>query len=263
MNRIMYKDHSFDMVSVAYESTIDWKTRLTNEIPMLLKQLDRTEGKRVLDLACGTGRHAIALAQAGATVVGVDNSQVMIQLAKQSAIEHGVDIQFILADMQEIMGLGIDNFDMITCLGNSLALLPSLDALRHVIESVERMMALGGAFVFQVLNAEVVNRPDITPLPIRTGVTDSGERTIFVRFFDNSDIEKDHSVLVLCALFGMNGNWRTTLTTQKVLRLRTGLLSTYLYDAGLRCIEVYSDFKGSKFHPESDRDIVVAARRCD
>ncbi len=86
----MFKTSSFDIVAVAYENTIDWKARLSNEIPMLLKQLDRTGGDRVLDLACGTGRHAVALAHAGARVVGIDNSREMIRAARQNAQREGV-----------------------------------------------------------------------------------------------------------------------------------------------------------------------------
>ncbi len=56
---------------------------------------------KALDLACGTGRHAIFLAEQGWHVTAVDNSPVGIEIAQERAKERGVQIDFRLADLEK------------------------------------------------------------------------------------------------------------------------------------------------------------------
>jgi len=56
---------------------------------------------KALDLACGTGRNAIYLAEKGWQVTAVDNSSVGIEIAKQRAAEKGVEVEFRVADLEK------------------------------------------------------------------------------------------------------------------------------------------------------------------
>ena len=60
-------------------------------------------GGRVLDLACGVGRHSIELAKLGYRVTGVDISPLFIQRARELADEAGVDIEFVVGDALELL----------------------------------------------------------------------------------------------------------------------------------------------------------------
>lgn len=57
-------------------------------------------GVRVLDLACGAGRHAIAAAELGAAVTAVDWSEQRLQLAETRAQDAGVTIEFVQMDLE-------------------------------------------------------------------------------------------------------------------------------------------------------------------
>jgi SAM-dependent methyltransferase len=57
---------------------------------------------KALDLACGIGRNAIYLAEKGWQVTAVDNSSVGIEIAKQRAAEKAVEIDFRVADLEEL-----------------------------------------------------------------------------------------------------------------------------------------------------------------
>ncbi len=65
-----------------------------------LEALGKLEGKRILDVGCGSGRYAIELAQQGAHVVGVDFSDEMLAMARSRAKEAGVEdrTEFISGD---------------------------------------------------------------------------------------------------------------------------------------------------------------------
>ncbi len=56
-----------------------------NEVRFLIEALGLAAGQRVLDVGCGPGRHAAALAEAGMEVVGIDISERFVELARQSA----------------------------------------------------------------------------------------------------------------------------------------------------------------------------------
>jgi 2-polyprenyl-3-methyl-5-hydroxy-6-metoxy-1,4-benzoquinol methylase len=57
-------------------------------------------GARVLDVACGTGRHALAAAQLGATVVAVDKDRDRLGQARDEARRRGLKIQWVEADLE-------------------------------------------------------------------------------------------------------------------------------------------------------------------
>lgn len=59
-------------------------------------------GGRVLDLACGVGRHSIELAKMGYSVMGVDLSPVFIKRARELADEAGVDVEFVVGDARSV-----------------------------------------------------------------------------------------------------------------------------------------------------------------
>src|SRR5579862_6576000 len=63
-------------------------------------------GKRggvVLELACGSGRFTVPLAQLGIKVVGADISEAMLHRARAKATKVGVDIDFRQIDMRDVV----------------------------------------------------------------------------------------------------------------------------------------------------------------
>jgi len=75
----------YDVFSADYDRFVDWPSRLAYELPFIEEQLAAGGARRLLDAACGTGAHAIALAQQSYTVVGADLSAGMIERAQQNA----------------------------------------------------------------------------------------------------------------------------------------------------------------------------------
>ena len=63
--------------------------------------VEKLKAGKALDLACGTGRHAIFLAENNWRVTAVDNSAVGIEIARQRAEEKNVEIDFRVADLEK------------------------------------------------------------------------------------------------------------------------------------------------------------------
>ncbi|RYI31521.1 MULTISPECIES: class I SAM-dependent methyltransferase [Bacillus] len=108
----------------------------------------RIEGKRLLDLACGTGELSVRLAQAGYDVTGVDLSEDMLAVAQAKAMEQGADISFYQQDMSELEGLG--EYDIAGIFCDSLNYLQSEKEVEQTFESVGRHLKEGGLFIFDV-----------------------------------------------------------------------------------------------------------------
>ncbi len=58
---------------------------------------------KILDLACGHGRHANRLAEITFNVTGIDIMPGFLEIAKKDAIERGVNVIYIQQDMREII----------------------------------------------------------------------------------------------------------------------------------------------------------------
>jgi SAM-dependent methyltransferase len=76
-----------------------------------LKLLGNVEGKRLLDLGCGTGHNAIALAKQGAKVIGVDESSDQIADARAACEREGVRVELHHAPLAELAFLRADTID--------------------------------------------------------------------------------------------------------------------------------------------------------
>jgi tellurite methyltransferase len=83
--------------------------------PFLLEWLERIPVGRALDVATGTGRNALALAEAGYEVDAVDISAVAIERARAEARRRGLRVNWVVADLDagELPG---DGYDLITVL---------------------------------------------------------------------------------------------------------------------------------------------------
>ena len=103
-------------------------------------------GKKVLDLGCGTGRHAIPLAKAGASVTGVDFSDEMLAVARENAA--GTDVTFINAELGAVPLE--DQFDLILC---SLVLSHVSDLL-PAMKEIARLTRSGGRIIITDLRTD-------------------------------------------------------------------------------------------------------------
>jgi SAM-dependent methyltransferase len=101
-------------------------------------------GRRVLDIACGTGKSFLPLAERGYDVTACDISSRMVQIARGKA----PGIEIALGDMRALEELG--EFDLITCLDDAVNYLLTVEDLEGFFHSVARNLAADGVAVFDV-----------------------------------------------------------------------------------------------------------------
>jgi ubiquinone/menaquinone biosynthesis C-methylase UbiE len=80
----------------------DFTKGTRQEVEFLLEELRLKKGARLLDVGCGPGRHAVAFAQAGLAVTGVDVSNRFLEIAAESARAAGVKASFFECDARQM-----------------------------------------------------------------------------------------------------------------------------------------------------------------
>jgi ubiquinone/menaquinone biosynthesis C-methylase UbiE len=111
-----------------------------------LQLLGNVRGLRILDLGCGGGQAAIALAKAGARVTGVDFSSQQLAFARQLAADHGVTVNFVLGEIAELEAFVDGSFDLIL----SLYTLQYLPDPLQCLHEVNRLLTHNGRLIISL-----------------------------------------------------------------------------------------------------------------
>ena len=122
------------------------------QVDLMIDRLGLEPGARVLDLACGHGRHAIRLAARGMRVTGLDLSEVFLERARDDARAAGVDVRWVHADMREIPFE--DEFDAVVNIFTAFGYLEDDAEDARVIDAVARALVPGGAFLLETIHRD-------------------------------------------------------------------------------------------------------------
>lgn len=121
------------------------------ECDFIEREIQGDKKRRILDIGCGTGRHASELASRGYAVTGVDLSDSMLKRAREKAAERNVTVDFRRADARR---LTFDcEFDLVIMLCEGAFPLMETDEMNfRILLGASRALKPGGRFVFTTLN---------------------------------------------------------------------------------------------------------------
>ena len=253
----------YDQFASDYDHFVNWKNRLSGELPFIEKNLNQLKGSaknkiKLLDAATGTGMHAIALAKEGFEVAGADLSTEMINIARRNAQDAGVNVRF------EAVGFGSlvatfsgQSFDALLCLGNSLPHLLNENDLKKAISDFATCLRPGGWLLIQNRNFdEVMGRQDrwMEPQTFSEGDT----QWVFERFYDfNADGSIQFNVVSLKRQGQEAWSSRVFSTTLRPI-LRDELVKL-LQEQGFTSIRTLGSLSEEVFNPESSSNLVISA----
>ncbi|MEZ4294452.1 MAG: methyltransferase domain-containing protein [Polyangiaceae bacterium] len=121
------------------------------EVDFIEDSLGVEKGAVVLDLACGTGSHAVELASRGYSVVGFDLSLAMLARASDEAQERGQKLNFLQGDMREMAFE--EMFDGIYCWHTSFGYFDEEKNL-EVLSRARRALRQGGMLLLDIINRD-------------------------------------------------------------------------------------------------------------
>ena len=248
----------YDAFSQDYDRVVDWEGRLRFEMPFLREVFRQHEVRTVLDVAGGTGQHAIAFAREGLTVATADLSGAMAARARANAAQAGVALRVEQAGFGQLAEALADTFDAVTCLGNSLPHLTTPEALAEGLADMAAVLNPGGVLILQNRNMDRVLARGERFMPPQAH--DAGaEEWLFFRFYDMDGPQLDFHVLRLHRL--ADGAWQIEHEQTPLRAWRRAELEAALQDAGLAPLGAYGSYRGEPFDPEESGDLVLVANK--
>jgi 2-polyprenyl-3-methyl-5-hydroxy-6-metoxy-1,4-benzoquinol methylase len=150
MSSEWYREY-FEEMGVEYED-YPFTKNTESEVKWMIEEYLTNPEMRILDVGCGTGRHAINLATKGYNnITGVDLSPSLIRAAKENAKAKNVRVDFRVGDARE---MHFENeFDAAICLcEGAFGLLENDDENYKVLKAVHKSLKQGGIFILTTLN---------------------------------------------------------------------------------------------------------------
>jgi SAM-dependent methyltransferase len=168
-----------------------------------LQKYSRGECGRLLELACGTGSHALEMEKLGYEIVATDYSPDLLAVAERKAKKAGSRIQFRLQDMRALTPAE-KPYDAVYCLFDSIGYVQTNEALRQVLEGVHSQLRPAGLFVYEFWHAAAMLK-SFEPRREKRWKTPEGE--LVRRASTHLDIEKQLAIVTYdIDEVGKNGN---------------------------------------------------------
>lgn len=247
----------YDEMGADYDRFVDWEARLAFELPAIERLLQESGAHRILDAACGTGRHAIALARRGYRVFGADLSTAMVARAQENAAASGVAVAFYRAGLGELAHLLPGPFDAVLCLGHSLPHLLSAEAVQAALHDFAQLLRPGGLLLIQNRNDERLLARGERFLPL--SVHREGEREwLFFRFLD---LDPERIAFHMAIFWRDADGWHQRVSTTHHRPIPHTELKTMLENAGFEESDFYGSWNLEPFDPAASSDLVVVARK--
>ncbi len=237
----------YDGFANSYDDMVDWEKRLAFEGKYFDKLFKHYGIERILDVACGTGRHSILFAKLGYKVVGVDNNEVMLGLASKNAKESGVKgLRFQSSEMSELSDTVKGKFNAIVCLGNSLPHLVDdgdvLKALRHF----HKLLRPGGLLLLQTVYFDHYLDSADSAVAVRDGVR-NGRPVTFRRHYEF----KGTKVIFHVSIYDRNSRDLLEGFSSPLNPIRRELLETFLEKVGFAGMQFFEDISLKPLTQES------------
>lgn len=205
----------------------------------------------VLDLGCGTGSMTELLAEQGYDMIGVDNSEEMLDLAMEKRAASGQDILYLLQDMRKFELYGTVRAVISAC--DSVNYLTEPGDLVKVFSLVNNYLDPGGIFVFD-LNT-VYKYQEI--LGEQTIAEDREECSfIWDNFYDEEEMINEYDLTIFVQEDGELFRRYCETHYQRAYSLET--VKTLIEKAGMEVLAIYDAFTYNKPKPDSERVYFVA-----
>jgi SAM-dependent methyltransferase len=219
----------------------------TQDVEKIISLLDLEAGARVLDLGCGIGRHALALARRGYRVTGVDRTRGYLDRAVKQAEAERLTIEFLEEDMRVFSRP--DAFDAVISCYTSYSYFEDPEEDRQVAANVCRSLRPGGAFLIELMGKELLARD----------------------FIEKDWVEEGGTLLLTESRLGKHWDWmdnrwivikdneRKEYCVSHRLYSAVELIAL-LTDCGFTQAAAYGNLAGDPYDRTADRLVVVARK---
>lgn len=204
------------------------------------------ESARVLDIACGAGRHSVLFSLKGYRVSAFDLSRTLLHEAKHKALELGADVNFFCADIR--------TFELKCCYDLILNLFTSFGYFEEdaenfsVFSKAYSLLRSGGYFIFDYFNAE----------HLRLNLLPESSHEVNGRSIVQQRSIKDDRVNKKIFIRGLGDE---KIFNESVKLYQAAEISRQLKSCGFIIGQKFGDYSGNAFFAESSPRIIIIARK--
>ena len=254
----------YKAIAKYYDAEYAESKMLRHDVPFFLGQLQKKK-MSILELAVGTGRAAIPMAQAGHRVVGVDYAVDMLEIAKHKRDAAGLDEKQLQLIHQDVLKLKLkDKFDWICIYFNTLLAFVTLEEQDRLLQRVTEHLAKNGRFWIDIFNPDMrlLTFHENKGLEPRIFFVPELNRTVY----QTTDIQRNLANQSQIVTF--HYNWFDEFGQKKQQKHSFGMtwifpreLQLLLERNGLKIERLWGNYDGSELKAESPRIIVRCVKR--
>lgn len=227
------------------EALIDIIQRATQLHPLKPDKKMTDPPVRVLDVACGPGRHAIVLAKRYFEVTAVDLSMSLLHHAHARAQKEKLNIRFLQLDMRSLDFS--DEFDLAVQLFSSFGYFDTVEEDFQVLTGVRKSLKDTGLYVLDLMNPFVLERTLVGKSLRKI----DGEKIVEERRIEDGIVIKDISI----------SKGRAKEEFQEKVRLYTPqTIERMLREAGFLPTHWFGDYAGLPFDQDKSRRMIIVSK---
>ena len=209
-----------------------------------LLALSKFDGKDVLDLCCGPGRHSAELAAMGFNVTGVDKSDFLLSKAR----ERSADVEWVHEDMRNFVRP--DSYDLVINMFTSFGYFDDKDDDIRVLRNIHESLREGGVFVIDVIGKECLAK--IFQPTVSYTTPDGSTLVQRHEIFDDWTRIRNEWILIQGERAKPFAFHHTVYSAQE--------LKDRLWTAGFGSVDIYGDLEGNEYGTDARR-LVATARQ--
>ncbi len=252
--------HEYDLIAPFYDIEHD---RFNEDLDMYRNFAELSGGRRILELACGSGRVLLPLAHEGYELTGVDSSEKMLELAQQRLQEKDLTghCQLVKQDMRTLQ-LGQKYRLAIIALG-SFGHITTRKDQQSTLAALRAHLSPGATLILDISNADARYMEDLSGQVLHQGTWSMQDGYYYTHFVSPAASSEKH-LLELTHFYERHQQGgpveRTVITTRLYLFERVEM-ELLLEQAGFVVKDVYGDYDLGAFSLASPRMICVAEVR--
>ena len=219
-----------------------WVEDTKRQIDFVIDKLHLKGGERILDLACGFGRHCLELARRGFSVTGVDITPAYIRFAEEKAHKDGLPANFLCCDIREVRF--DQEFDAVLNMADgAIGYLENDTENQKIFSTVSKALKHGGRHFMDIMNGSYAD----SHFPCR--LWEAGKKCLTLSEFEWNDKTRTMLYGQLDFTYGQPIT-KPDISEGNSIRLYTlAEITEILSSLGMNVIESYADFEGT---PSSD-----------
>lgn len=243
----------YDAVAPDYDNMTGFDARFEHEYEIMRTLAARFRFKRVLDAACGTGIHSIALSRLGVDVTGIDISSEMIAKAAANAERHHTPVTLKTMAAQDLISYPESSYDGILFLGNSLPHILDKEELINTFRAFSHILKADKTLIIQLLNYEKVLSQNERIVSIKK--TESFE---YIRFYD---FLADRVRFNILSIDHRSPALSHSLQSSELYPYLLKDITPAIETAGLHILETFGSFDFDQFNPDQSQNLIIIAKK--